>query len=346
VAAFILSIVIGLFLARSIGRPVRALADVAGRISEGDLRGEIAVESRTDEIGTLGEAFQRMVTSMRNQTAKVDDIVEELSEVASSLSTTMSQQVQLSTNTSSAVSEVTATVTQVRRSAQITNDKAKNVANISQDALRISDSAKNSTQMTADKMNLIRKQMQSIGETVVKLSDQSQAIDNIVVSVQDLTDQSNLLAVNASIEAARAGKHGKGFAVVSHEIKTLADESKNATVQIRTILDDISKWVSAVVMATEQGSKAVDLGVEQSSLAGESIKSLVDGVADSAQAASAISAASQDQLAGMDQATDAMEVIETTMQQNLDTTSQLESAARKLQGLGETLTELVKYYKV
>ena len=86
---------------------------------------------------------------------------------------------------------------------------------------------------------------------MVKLSEQSQAIEEIIVSVQDLADQSHLLAVNASIEAARAGDQGKGFAVVANEIKSLADQSKEATDQIRSILDDTRKWVSAVVMAAE-----------------------------------------------------------------------------------------------
>jgi methyl-accepting chemotaxis protein len=181
---------------------------------------------------------------------------------------------------------------------------------------------------------------------VVTLSEQSQAIDEIVSSVQDLADQSNLLAVNASIEAARAGDQGRGFAVVSQEIKTLADQSKNATDQIRTILDDTRKWVSTVVMATEQGTKAVESGVEQSVLAGESIKSLVDRVASSAQEATVIAASTDEQLAGIEQASSAMVQIEKAMHQNLEGTSQVEVAAKKLESLGNTLNELVKYYKV
>ena len=210
----------------------------------------------------------------------------------------------------------------------------------------MSGSGSEATQRTVEKINLIRDQMQSIGETVVTLSEQSQAIEDIVSSVQDLADQSNLLAVNASIEAARAGDQGKGFAVVSQEIKTLADESKEATDQIRAILDDTRKWVGAVVMATEQGNKAVDSGVEQSTIAGESIKSLVDRVASSAQEASVIAASTKEQLVGIEQASTAMFQIEKAMHQNLVGTSQVEAAAQKLDDLGTTLDQLVKYYKV
>ena len=118
--------------------------------------------------------------------------------------------------------------------------------------------------------------MESIGETVVRLSQHSQSIEQIISTVQDIADQSNLLAVNASIEAARAGERGKGFAVVAHEIKSLADQSREATAQVREILEEIRKWISAVVMATEQGAKAVTSGLDQAASAGESIKVLAE----------------------------------------------------------------------
>lgn len=188
--------------------------------------------------------------------------------------------------------------------------------------------------------------MESIGETVVRLSEHSQAIEDIIAAVQDLADQSNLLAVNASIEAARAGDQGKGFAVVAHEIKTLADQSKEATGQVRTILEDTRKWVSAVVMATEQGSRAVGAGVSQSTVAGESIQSLANSVAASSQAASVIDTATEQQFAGVDQVARAMANIAQAMHQNLEGTSQLETAAKRLEDLGVSLKDLVERYRV
>lgn len=346
-AALFLSVLIGLLLARSIGGPLRELSSVAARISDGDLSvEEVSVGRRSDEIGTLGESFKRMLMSLKAQSGKMREVVGDLSSVASELSTTSSELVQTASNTSSAVSEVAATVSQVSRAAEVASAKAKNVVDTSQEAMTISDSGSEATQKTVEKMNLIREQMESIGQTVVRLSEQSQSIEDIIVSVQDLADQSNLLAVNASIEAARAGDQGRGFAVVAQEIKTLADQSREATDQIRTILDDTRKWVSAVVMATEQGGKAVEAGVEQSVLAGDSIKSLVSSVANSAQAASVISASSEQQLSGMDGASQAMASIEKAMHQNLDGTSQVEQAAKKLEELGASLDELVQYYKL
>jgi methyl-accepting chemotaxis protein len=220
------------------------------------------------------------------------------------------------------------------------------VADVSQRAVKISDSGKQATQDTMSGMNLIKEQMESIGETVVKLSEHSQAIEEIIGAVQDLANQSNLLAVNASIEAARAGDQGKGFAVVANEIKTLADQSREATDQVRTILEDTRKWVSAVVMATEQGNKAVEAGVGQSARAGEAIHALANSVLESSQAATVIETSTDQQYVGVDQVVTAMTTIETSMKQNVDASSHLESAATRLNDLGGQLRRVVEQYQV
>jgi methyl-accepting chemotaxis protein len=181
---------------------------------------------------------------------------------------------------------------------------------------------------------------------VEKLSGSGDQIAAIISAVQDLADQSNLLAVNASIEAARAGDQGKGFAVVALEIKSLADQSKAATEQVRSILDETRRWVSAVVMATEQGVKAVDTGVEESREAEQAIRVLGGSVGESAQAAQVIEASSDQQLVGVDQVAQAMANIEQAMRQNVGGTVQLEASARKLADVGGQLKELIERYKV
>jgi methyl-accepting chemotaxis protein len=134
--------------------------------------------------------------------------------------------------------------------------------------------------------------------------------------------------------------------VVAHEIKSLADQSREATEQIRNILEEIRRWVSAVVVATEQGSKAVNSGFEQSNLAGDSIGKLTESVTASAQAATVINASSEQQLSGVDQVAGAMGNIELAVRQNLDGSSQLEASAQKLEALGGKLRALVQQYKV
>jgi len=185
-----------------------------------------------------------------------------------------------------------------------------------------------------------------IGEGIMRLSEQGQAIGEIMATVNDLAEQSNLLAVNASIEAAKAGEHGKGFAVVAQEVRSLAQQSKQATAQVRTILSDFQKATSAAVLATEQGVKAVDLGVKQSGETNDAIRMLADSVSEAAQAAAQIAASSQQQRVGMDQVALAMENIKQASLQNVSSTKQGESAAMNLHTLGQKMKQLVDQYQV
>ena len=180
----------------------------------------------------------------------------------------------------------------------------------------------------------------------MRLSEQRQAIGEIITTVGDLAEQSNLLAVNAAIEAAKAGEQGRGFAVVAQEVKRLAEQSKQATAQVRGILNDIEKATTTAVLATEQGSKAVDAGARQSVGAGESIRSLADSIGDATQAATQIAASSQQQLIGMDQIVMAMESIKQASVQNVVSTKQAAVSAQSLHELGQRLKLMVAQYQV
>ena len=243
--------------------------------------------------------------------------------------------------TATAVSETTTTVEEVKQTAQVSSQKAKYVSDSSQKAVQISQAGRKSVEQALEGMNQIGHQMESMTETVVRLSEQSQAIGEIIAAVNDLAEQSNLLAVNAAIEAAKAGEQGKGFAVVAQEVKSLAEQSKQATAQVRTILMDIQKATGAAVMATEQGTKAVEAGVKQSREAGESIRMLTESITEAAQAATQIAASSQQQLVGMDQVALAMENIKQASTQNVASTKQAETAAQNLHELGRRFELLI-----
>ena len=332
-------------LSRSITAPLDEAADLAEAITNGDLSRNL-VPRGNDQIGRLVTALNQMVSKLRDQTGLTLEGIKVLTESASRIYSTAARLAEGTTKTSSAVSETTATFEEVKQSAKVSSEKARKVAEDSHRAVQISEAGKKATEEALTRMNLIKGQMESIGETVVRLSEHSQAIEVIVNAVQDIAEQSNLLAVNASIEAARAGDQGKGFAVVAHEIKTLADQSRNATDQVRAILQETRKWISAVVMATEQGGKAVEAGVAQSSVAGEAIQVLSDTVNLSSQAATVIDTSTEQQFVGLDQVAGGMASIEEAMRENLDGTLELERAARSLQDLAGTLNELLRNYRV
>ena len=322
---------------------LKSMAGVAGAIAAGDLRVKVQPHSEQD---VLGNAFRVMIDNLRQLTTELSEGINVLSVSANEISTSTSQFATSATETATAVGETTTTVEEVRQTAQLSSQKARAVSESAQKVSQISQTGKKSTEDVIEGMARIRQQMESIAESMVRLSEQSQAIGQIVATVEDLAAQSNLLAVNAAIEAAKAGEHGKGFAVVAQEVKSLAEQSKQATGQVRTILNDIQKATSAAVMATEQGSKAVEAGVKQSAEAGLSIQSLAGSVAEAAQAAAQIAASSQQQLVGVDQVASAMGSVKQASIQNVDSARQLEGAARNLKQLGDNLKKVVERYKV
>ncbi|MBI5570707.1 MAG: methyl-accepting chemotaxis protein [Desulfomonile tiedjei] len=335
-----------LFLARSISRPITTIAEQVNQVSAGDLTVKVAFQGRADEIGRLAQAVEVMVKRGREQIGGIVEGVRVLTVCAAEISATVAQLASNTSMTSSAITETTTTVEQVKQAARLSNEEARKVADTALQSVAVSEVGGRATEETMDKMNLIHEQMESIGATVVRLSEHRQAIEGLIETVRDLADQSNLLAVNASIEAARAGDRGKGFAVVAHEIKCLADQSSGATAEVRRVLEDNRRWVSSVVMAAEQGTKAVELGVRQSELAAGSIRALSVSVSESSQAATVISSSVAQQFVGVDQVADAMTNIEQAVQQTLAGTIQLEGSARKLEELGGALQELVQRYTV
>jgi methyl-accepting chemotaxis protein len=319
------------------------MARMAEQISEGDLTVEVKPKSDKD---VLGKAFAVMVQKLRRIIGEMQESIGILSSSAQQIVATTTQVASAATETAAAVTETTTTVEEVKQTAQLATQKAKFVSESAQRATQVSESGKKSAAESIVAMKKIREQMESIAESIVRLSEQSQTIGEIMLSVNDLAEQSNLLAVNASIEAAKAGEQGKGFAVVAQEVRNLADQSKQATIQVRSILNDIQKATNAAVMVTEQGSKAVDAGVKQSAQAGESVQQLGENIAEAAQAATQIAASSQQQMIGMDQVVLAMENIKVASSQNVASTRQTETAAKNIEELGRKLSELAALYKI
>ncbi|MDE3021436.1 MAG: CHASE3 domain-containing protein [Pseudomonadota bacterium] len=278
---------------------------------------------------------------IRSITFQLKESISQLASSSSEILATTAQVASGATETASAINETTVTIEEVKQTAQLANQKAKDVSESAQRATQTSLDGKKSVEEAIQGMQTIQEQMESIAESILRLSEQGQTIGDIIVSVNNLAEQSNLLAVNAAIEANKAGEHGKGFAVVAQEIRSLAEQSKQATSQVRTILSDIQKGTSAAVLAIEQGAKAVDAGVRQSREAGQSIHYLSDRIAEAAQASLQIAASSQQQMVGMDQVALAMENIKQASMQNVSGSRQAETVARGLHELGMKLGVMI-----
>ncbi|MEO8856259.1 MAG: methyl-accepting chemotaxis protein, partial [Burkholderiaceae bacterium] len=333
-------------LTRALGRmtqSLRALAATAEQIALGDLRAKVIPQSGVD---VLGNSFARMSGDLRDQIRELINGATVLGSASSEIVASSSQLAASATQSAAAVSETTTTVEEVRQTAQLASQKARLVSDSAQKSVEISDNGRRSTQDVEAGMARIRRQMELIAASMAQLSEQGHAVGNIIATVEDISIQSNLLAVNAAIEAAKAGEHGKGFGVVAQEIKSLAEQSRQATTQVRSILSDVQKATAAAVMATEEGGKVVDAGMRQSEASGKAIQALGGSVNDAAQAALQIAASSQQQLVGVDQVAAAMESIKQASEQNAVSAKQLETTARSLNELGQRLQQMVGRYKV
>ena len=344
--ALLVGMVMTATLNRLISLPLVEISRVAERMAAGDLTVNLATDQRSDEVGVLIQNFRRMAANLREQISGLVEGANVLGASASEIVASTTQLAASASESAAAVSETTTTVEEVRQTAQVASQKARNVSDSAQKAAQISQNGRKSNEDVVAGMNRIRQQMEAIAASMGRLSEQSQAVGQIIATVEDLAAQSNLLAVNAAIEAAKAGEHGKGFGVVAQEVKSLAEQSRQATNQVRTILSDIQKATTTAVMATEQGSKAVEAGARQTEVAGESIQALTASVGEAAQAATQIAASSQQQLVGVDQVAGAMESIKQASTQNVASASQLETAARNLSELGQRLKQMVGKYKV
>lgn len=282
-----------------------------------------------------GVLLTRAVTAPLRQTGAV------LASSAAEILATTAQQASGAAETSTAVAETVTTVDEVTQTAEQAAQRARAVADLAQRAVEMGQAGRRAVDLSVEGMTAVRSQVDAIARSIVALAEHAQTIGEITASVTDIAEQTNLLALNAAVEAARAGEHGRGFAVVAGEVRSLAEQSKRSTVQVRQMLNEIQRSTSAAVLATERGTKEANAGAKQIADAGETIRALADAVAEASQAAVQIVASAGQQAAGMVQIRQAMGSIHDATQQTLASTRQAERAAQDLTAQGERLIRLV-----
>lgn len=313
-------------------------------IAHGDLTTKLEAQGE-GELADLGHNLNAMRDGLRNMTLRINETVSMLTSATAEILATSQQQSASATESAAAVSQTVTTVDQVTQTAQRSAERARTVSAASLRSLEVSAAGHAAVERSIDAMLGVRDQVASIGESIIALSEQAQAVGQITTSVNELAEQTNLLALNASIEAARAGEHGRGFGVVAQEMRSLAEQSKRATGQIRTILGDIQKSTHRAVLVTEEGNRAVESAVGTVREAGERIAQLSATIADASRAAEQILTTVDQQVTGMGQVSQAMHAIDLATSQTVDGTRQSERAARDMNSLAARLTTVVAQYR-
>jgi len=357
-AALILTFITGLFVARSITKPIRLLVNAAAKVGKGDLDSPIDVRSR-DEVGDLAEAFRKMTNDLRssmvnvevekNSRERVEALFESIREAVSRLTSatteilaSTSQQASGAQEQAAAITQTVSTVDEITQTAAQAADRAKGVGDSVHRTIQIGQAGRNAVESSISAMNLLKERVESTAENILMLAEQAQAIGEIISTVNDIADQTNILALNAAIEASRAGEHGKGFAVVAGEVKALADQSKRATLQVRQILGEIQKATNTAVLSTEEVTKGVASAIRMGAESGVTINSLADTLSEVSLASAQIVASAGQQATGMSQINLAMKNLDQVARQYLVATRQVELAAQNLNSLGTQLAGLTR----
>jgi methyl-accepting chemotaxis protein len=340
------SAVLAWLLSRHIALPLARLTGLAEQIGRGEIPREVSSSLRQDEVGRLAQAFVVMSQYLRELVQEMNEGISVLASSSEEILAATSQVASSTQETATAISEIATTVAEVKQTAVLAGTKSQGVSASAERTRQIAQGGRQAVEEALSGMQQIREQMQAVAESIMRLGEQSQAIGEIVASVGDLAEQSNLLGVNASIEAVKAGETGKGFSVVAQEVKALAEQSKQATTQVRGILGEIQTAMTKAVLRAEQGSKTVEVGYQRAQASGEAIRSLSSNIDESSEMALQIAATSQQQMVGMDQVASAMESIRLASQDNVGGTQQVDLAARNLHLLGLKLKGLAGQFKL
>lgn len=351
IVASILAVVVGIaaafLISRSITRPINLLINRLKDIAqgEGDLTQRVD-EDRKDELGTLGKWFNQFVVRIQDLIKQVADSTRQVAAASTQIAASseemavgLKNQEEQATQVSAAVEEMSASVTEVAKKGA---DAAKAAHEAGNDAAQ----GGSVVQGTVVEMKAISEQVEESAQAVADLGKKSEAIGQIIGVINDIADQTNLLALNAAIEAARAGEHGRGFAVVADEVRKLAERTTQATDEVARSIREIQGETTKAVERINAGTERVAKGVELAGNAGTALERIVAGSQSVQSMVHAIAAAAEEQSAASEQIARSVESISAVTRESNQAASQSAQAAAELSSQAEKLNALVGRFKV
>lgn len=334
----------GLFIflvIQSIMKPIRQMASVTQKVSAGDLTEQVEVTS-TDEIGQLGTSFNDMLYSLRELLTKINHSSQHLAASSQQLNAGSEQTAETTKEVTIAIEEVAAgsetQMTSAEESARAMEEISTGVQRIAESSSVVLDSslvASKNAQEGNEMLQQVISQMQDIGQSVQEggaivklLGNHSQQIGRIIEVITQISDQTNLLALNAAIEAARAGEHGRGFAVVADEVRKLAEESKQSADQIIRLIMTVQADTDRAVSVMEEGEEKAANGLRIVATAGQSFQHILQSIQQVTRQIQEVTATSQEMSASAEEITASVEEVASIASENAASTNQVAASAK------------------
>jgi twitching motility protein PilJ len=324
----------------------RSISDLLQVISQAG-RGDLTVRAKGSN-DSLGNVVEGVNTMLENYTAVIErarksalDVMASVNSIllaAEEMTSGATQQDHEITNTSSAVEELTVSMKQVSNNAEASAEAARR-------ALDAAEQGNRAVRDTLEGMQRIRASVQASAKKIKSLGDRSLEISEIINVINDITEQTNLLALNAAIEAARAGEAGRGFAVVADEVRKLAEHSRSATKDIAALIKAIQAETNEAVVVMEEGTREVEGGASLADQAGKALEAISSVVRQSAELVQEISLASKQQVRGTEGVAHAMQIISSITRQTSQGSRQTVSTVGHLVKLSEHLNDALSQFR-
>lgn len=374
----IVDVILGLLIAtlinRNISRPVKRLAEASSIIAKGDLTKEDIIVKSKDELNELATAFNTMKHNLRTVIGHVSENVLHVTASAEELSASTEEVTRssrgINQNMEAMLSGSQIAATSAKESSYAMEETASGVQRIAESAQGLLQNASNTEKLAGDseksvktakdQMNLIYDSSYQTNELIKRLSEQTAEIEHITKVITDITEQTNLLALNAAIEAARAGEHGKGFAVVADEVRKLAEQSKQSATQIVDVTAEIQINTKNVEQAVSKSLANVEAGVKVIDEAGDAFSIIVNAVQmmngqieevsaateEISASAEQVSASVQEIAIQADASTSQNEENTAAIQEQLATIEEINAVANDLSKRAMDLQEMIQQFSI